>query len=113
MLNPPPNPFLVLPDKLEHPPMNNLICFLDKDRGCGPDCMGYTINTPGDHYNEPWCHCTVLMSMFRISKHVVILAQHGAESLEMMRTTEADTVRAGNAPAVPPFIPPTGKKVDP
>ena len=113
MNNLPEKPYIQPADKAELPPMNELVCFLDKERGCGPDCMAFSINTPGPDYNEPWGHCLYLASLFRISKHAVIMAQHSEISVRMMHAATADSVRASNAPQVPPFQPPMGKKVEP
>jgi hypothetical protein len=113
MIQPPINPFIASPEKLNAPPMNSLNCFLDKHRGCGPDCMSYALNTPGDQYNEPWCHCIALVSVFRISKHMVIMAQQNGEMVAMAKTNEADAVRTTNAPSVQSFTPPTPKKAEP
>jgi len=106
-------PYIQPPDKADLPPMNELVCFLDKERGCGPDCMAFTVNTPGPEYNEPWGHCLYLSSLFRIGKHIVILAQQGESLIKIKQYAVADSVRAGNAPYVPPFQPPVTKKVDP
>lgn len=106
-------PYIAHPDRTETPPMNDSACFLDKDRGCGPDCTSFTANTPGPEYNEPWAHCLYLCSLFRIGKHLVIMAQQGDEHLKLKRTVTADTARASNGPVVPPFVPPTSKKVEP
>lgn len=112
MMHPPVGQFVVLPEKLDHPPMNQMICFLDKTRGCGPDCLSYSINAHSSDYNEPWGHCVVVASMFRIGKHLVVLAQQGDAQLSIQRTTVADNTRASNAPTVPSFVPPTSGKAE-
>jgi hypothetical protein len=110
--NPKEVPFVAAPDRTERPPMNDLVCFNDKDRACGPDCMAYTLNTPGAEYNDMWAHCLYLTSLFRISKHVILLAQQGDENMRLVKNATADLVRAGNGPVVPPFVPPGAKRPD-
>ena len=112
-MQPTDKPYIAPPERAEIPPMNTLVCFLDKDRGCGSDCMSYAVNTPGENYNDQWCHCIVMTSLFRISKHLVVMAQQGAEKLNITKTMSSDIARAANSPQVPQFVPPMPKKVDP
>jgi len=100
-------PYIVPPDNLDEPP--GLVCFVNANRTCGADCMAYTVNTPGAEYNDSWGHCLCLASLFRISKHAVILAQQAEVQAHAAKTAMDDIARSSCGPAVQPFVPPTPK----
>lgn len=54
---------------------SGLFCFLSPDRACGPDCMAY--DSPPlhkDFVGKQWAHCTLLVNMHRVGKHLTVLA---------------------------------------
>ena len=101
-------PYIAPPPQTENPPITGLICFLNSDRECGPDCASFTLNTPeGPEYErQVWAHCILLSSLYKASKHIVILAKQGEVRLKADKDAAADAVRRANTPATSPFTPP-------
>lgn len=55
---------------------SGLLCYRDKDRFCGADCMAYLTEPPpeADYKGQSWAHCHLLVAEFRGAKHLTILA---------------------------------------
>ena len=65
-------------------PKDMVRCFLDADRGCGPDCMAYLTNPPTDpdYRDQHWARCHLLVNVHRGGKHMVHLAMIGSQMLK-------------------------------
>lgn len=96
---------------LHHPNMvdaeptrkNGLICWRDKDRPCGADCMAYVEAPVGpDYQGKQWANCLVLVNEHRTGKHLTILSQVGGELVRVRKTEAADRARAAQPP--PPRV---------
>jgi len=82
---------------------NGLICFLNNQRSCGPDCMAFTDPPEGDDYRgKQWANCMLLVSAHRGGKHLTILASQGAELVKQNKKTSADAQRVNQPP--PPVV---------
>lgn len=82
-------PFIDSPNELDDDPRNGLICFLNMDRQCGPDCMAYTtFGSEAPQLNEQQKHCTIIVSVERV-------ARFSGGLLSIVRRTTADAKRAG------------------
>ncbi len=87
-------PFLHSPDILDDDPRNGLMCFLNGDRQCGPDCMGWlTISADVATLDEQPSHCLLIVSAERLSRHAVILTKVVADSAARGRAHEQDRKR--------------------
>lgn len=68
-------------DEEEESTTTGLLCHLNVERPCGPDCMAYLSQVPdGLDYQKPdgvphqWAHCMSLVHGHKLSKHVVLVA---------------------------------------
>jgi len=108
-------PFLHKPDMIDDHPRNGLICFLNMDRPCGPDCMCFCVQPEGkDYFNQQWAMCRLLVDVFRASKHIAILTASLGETARAMKKEVQDRQRKQQAPVVTmptaPPVPVTGDK---
>ena len=82
---------------------NGLVCFLDKDRPCGADCMAYTEQPEGqDYQGKQWANCMLLVNAHRGGKHLTILASVGGELVKKAKNEAADRLRTNQPP--PPVV---------
>jgi hypothetical protein len=82
-------------------PPNQLNCFQDAKRVCGPDCMAFITPPHGDDYRgQQWAQCLLLVNAHRTGKHLVILADSVGRHLQKAGQALADQARA-NQPAPP------------
>jgi hypothetical protein len=92
-------------------------CFLNSGRICGPDCVSWVTNPVQDKSRLTFTqrHCLLLSSLERLSRHITIMAGTLADIHSKSRTEAADRQRKeamGNVPKGPfadPF-PLSGKK---
>jgi hypothetical protein len=84
-------------------PGNGLLCFKDKERECGPDCMAFGEPPPQpDYLGKQWANCMELVSLHRSGKHLVVLAQAVHDLTQRQRAQAADQARfAQQPPPVP------------
>lgn len=96
-------PFLETPEHVK-PDGDLLMCFMDQNRVCGPDCVAYLTARPEgkDYEQQPWACCTLLVNAHRGGKHLTVLAQIGADVMKHMRIKSADAVREANNPVAKP-----------
>lgn len=81
-------PYIEPPDELDDDPKNGLVCFLNMDRPCGPDCMAYTTNKAESVYlNEQQKHCTLIVGIERLGRYTGGL-------LSIIKANKADAQRA-------------------
>ena len=75
-------------------PPDKLVCFKDKTRVCGPDCMAYIAAPTGpDYTDQQWARCLLLVNTHRTGKHLVVLASAMGEILQKAKTAPIPTVR--------------------
>lgn len=80
---------------------SGLICWRDKERACGPDCMAFTTPPDGpDYQGQQWASCMLLVNSHRTGKHLTIIAQGVGELVKLRKNEKADAVRS-NQPAPP------------
>ncbi len=81
---------------------STLACFMDQGRVCGPDCMAYLPQAPGepDYQGENWAHCHLLINAHRGGKHLVIIAGAASKIAGLQRQAAAEAVRTQKAPGV-------------
>lgn len=86
-------PLIYTPDAIDDKPENGLICFLDKDRQCGPDCMSWT-HLPADQgiFNPQQNHCALLVNAERSGKHLVVLAKIFHDLLRTSRSRDPNAM---------------------
>lgn len=76
-----------------------LICFKDKMRVCGPDCMAYTTPPPHpDYTDQQWARCILLVNSHRTGKHLTVIAAALGEQNQKAKTVQADLLRATQLP---------------
>ncbi len=92
-------PYIEKPDDL--PIVDGSSCFLDKERGCGPDCRAYDISIDPAQGPEV---CTLLASVMDIGDGI----KPFIEVARTLRKARADKARAEAANA--PVPDPTGGK---
>ncbi len=82
---------------------NELYCFRDSVRVCGPDCMAFLAFVPeGDDYkSQPWAHCRLLVDSHRTAKHLVVLTQNANKIAATLSNEAADRKRQ----PIPPLPP--------
>lgn len=82
-------------------PDDKLLCFLNKDRFCGPDCMAYkTIPDDNKQLDKGQQHCVLLSAIERTGRSTNIIAQLIDTILKRDKTKDADAKR-GSPPAPP------------
>jgi hypothetical protein len=80
-------------------PPDRLVCFKDKTRVCGPDCMAYITRPTGDDYrDQQWANCLLLVNSHRTGKHLVILADAVSKQAQKAATALADAARTNQPP---------------
>ena len=83
-------------------PPDRLVCFKDKSRVCGADCMAYIARPAGDDYrDQQWANCLLLVNSHRTGKHLVILADAISKQGQKAAAALADAART-NQPPPPP-----------
>lgn len=83
---------------------NGLICWRDKDRPCGADCMAFGEPPDGpDYQGKQWANCQVLVNEHRTAKHLTILVQVGNELVKQRKNEAADRSRMSQ-PAPPKVL---------
>ena len=88
-------------------PDPNLLCWLNGDRVCGPDCMAYETAPDGpDYQDKQWANCMLLVNAHRVGKHLVVLASQGQGLMKHLNVIAADQKRTAPTPPVPN---PTGR----
>jgi hypothetical protein len=66
-----------------------LFCFLNGERGCGPDCMAYAAPPAGADYQEQqWANCKVLVALHQGGKHLIVLAQMASNAAADRKRTQ-------------------------
>jgi hypothetical protein len=97
-------PYLHHPDLKEDDARHGLVCFMDHNRVCGPDCMAYLSDPPeqADYRGQQWANCMLLVNAHRAGKHLTIVAQVVSEFTQKSKAHAADQARAGQ---VPPPVP--------
>lgn len=91
-------PYIERPE--EHAPTGSeLFCFLDSSRPCTAECAAYlTVKPEGtDYENQQFSACMVLVSLHKIGKHHVALAQQGASMLKHLHVKTSDERRANQS----------------
>jgi hypothetical protein len=92
------------PDIKDDDVQGGLICFLDRDRVCGSDCMAYESDPPTqpDYRGKQWASCMLLVNAHRGGKHLTVLAQVASEFTQSSRAHAADQARKNqHPPSVP------------
>lgn len=100
-------------DDIREQQTTGLYCFLNAERECGPDCMGYLTCVPdGADYKAPdgfpnqWARCLILVNAHRLGKHIVHLVAKSDESIKLAKALAADQHRT--PPTLPSPIPVMG-----
>ena len=95
-------PYIETPE--EYSGSSNLFCFLDHRRPCDASCAGYTTQAfVGDALNEQQGHCSLIVNVSRVGKHVVIIASMMRDQLNNDKKMKEDQRRTQQSS--PPFIP--------
>ncbi len=86
-------------------------CFRDRNRICGPDCVAWVTHPPEDKGRLTFTqrHCLELSCLERSARHTTILASTLAEMFKKSRTAAADQQRkdsVGDASKGGPFADP-------
>jgi hypothetical protein len=84
-------PYIETPNELDDDPeKNGLVCFLNMERPCGPDCMAYTtFASESPHLNEQQKHCTLIVGVERLGRYAGGL-------LSILKKSQADARRAAS-----------------
>lgn len=87
-------PYLQPPPIKDDHRRNGLMCFRDRARECGPDCMAYSPAPEGpDYMDQQWANCRLLVDSFRSSKHLTILAGSIDQVVRLQKNEAADRQR--------------------
>lgn len=91
--------------RLHHPTLkeadlaDGLLCFMNSERPCGPDCMAYELAPPGpDYQDKQWANCLLLVNAHRAGKHLVVLASVAADQVRQTKNAAADAARNNQPP---------------
>lgn len=92
-------PFIHQPNMIDDDPKKNgLICFLDKERQCGPDCMSFISRTEASiHLDPQQTNCLLLVAAERGSRHLVVLAKLANDAIGMTKKKVQDEKREAQA----------------
>lgn len=91
-------PYIASPDTMDDDPRNGLVCFLNMDRQCGPDCMSWqTYPAESTYLSDDQKHCVLLIAAERLGRYAGGILKH-------MKDSAADSRRT---PATPPVNTPT------
>lgn len=93
------------PDMIEaQPDEEQVFCFLNNERVCGPDCVSYEtfIKKANKELRGPAKHCVLLTSIERVGRHLPIIAKIMSDGLTATRRQAADQQREASAPKVDP-----------
>lgn len=66
-----------LPEEVDKTGLEQMMCFMDAERICGPDCMAFLTfprRANSSELSEMQSHCTFLSSADRIGRNITILA---------------------------------------
>lgn len=88
-------PFIHSPNLMDDDPKKNgLVCFLDKARPCGADCMAFISNAePSAHIGPQASQCLLLVSAEKLTRHVIIVAKLGSDALSLTKKKTQDEKR--------------------
>lgn len=78
--------------------LGGLTCFMDGARECGPDCMAYTLMAEQSPLGLQQRHCTLLVSVERLARHVAI----AAKLMNDAQIADKDRRRTDQKPPTPP-----------
>lgn len=81
----------------DDPEKNGLVCFLNMDRPCGPDCMAYTTKpSESPDLNNQQRNCVFIVGVERLGRHSGIIAK-------LIRDGQADAQRRQQKPPPNPM----------
>jgi hypothetical protein len=82
-------PHIEAPDELDDDAeTNGLVCFMNMDRPCGPDCMAYTtFGSESKYLNDEQKHCAAIVGVER-------LGRYAGGILSLLSKKKADDARA-------------------
>lgn len=95
-------PLIHQPDLKDDDPRNGLMCFLNADRECGPECMAYT-TMPAEavHLDVQQKHCVLLVGVNRLGRHTGVMAKLINDAVTHNRKMVADSARQAPTPPDP------------
>jgi hypothetical protein len=79
------------------PTTTGLFCFINSDRACGAECMGYTTypkRAETSELSDQQAHCALLNNADRVGRNMVIATSILASGERKKRLSEADKQRA-------------------
>ena len=78
---------------------DGLLCFMNAERPCGPDCMAYEqAPLQPDYQDKQWANCLLLVNAHRVGKHLVVLASVASDQVRQTKNAAADAQRANQPP---------------
>lgn len=86
-------PYIEKPDVKDDDLRNGLMCFMDADRECGPDCMAYsTFASESPYLNQQQKNCSLIVGVER-------LGRYAGGIMKIIKDTKHDNERSkGNIP---------------
>jgi hypothetical protein len=93
---------VAVPESVPDDETSGLVCFMNSERPCGPDCMAY-MSRPSDSPLDPQQrHCVVLVGVERLSRHTVIGVKVISDLVSFLKTNDQDRKRTEQRPPTPP-----------
>jgi len=85
-----------LPKEVDKTGLEQMMCFMDAERICGPDCMAFLTfprRANSSELSEMQSHCTFLSSADRIGRNITILASALHDTARRAKTKDMDAER--------------------
>lgn len=81
---------------------DQLFCFMDQHRVCGPDCMSFKVISDGNvNLDGGQQHCVLLSAIERTGRSLNIIGGLLNDHIKFVKNKEADRARAPGAPPDP------------
>lgn len=92
-----------IPDAKDDEAASGLLCFFNGQRECGPDCMAFTPQPANvQAFSPQQRHCTVLVGVERLARHVAIGVNVVSEAWNFVKKTSQDRARTAQQPPPEP-----------
>jgi len=107
------DPFIHSPNIIDDDVRNGLMCFMDGNRPCGPECMaylGFGQEVQTQHLSVQQSQCLLLVGVERLSRHSAIIAKLISDGLHAAKIAEADRKRSEQRPPPGPLGQPAGNQ---
>jgi len=94
-----------LPENVDPTGLDQLYCFMDAERVCGPECMAFLTfprKANSSELSEMQAHCTFLTSADRVGRNITILTSALINKTKADKLKDIDRARDQATPKVSP-----------